>query len=215
MAHTYIVNKNSYIIRNNDNGKVANHLGVNVELPDDLGDLFLHQGDFQCYKYKYVGNTVMEQQIKPYAMMNENNDIIATFLSGNLDNPDDAVEITQIELDSLTALYDDKYRLPLYQYIANEVVAKANIFDEVEKCEKAFAVVHKQMEHQIARQYSLGKEAKISKAYLDWIKEGQPPSDPRESSYTDMQTAIADAKARFTPEKATIQTQLDILQPPL
>ena len=213
----YIVDVNNDIIGKKGQG---NFIGLTVTLPQDLGILFLRKGGYQCYKYTYISGTVVEQKIKSYAFVNANNDIEHVFRTNNEMNvPAGSVEITDVEFDSFfdasnvlgSKVLDEMHRVPAFQHINGAIVEKTEVLDEVGKCEVVLKRINDKIERKIVEKYSPGKEAQLTKNYVEWVAAGQPVSDARETAYTSMQTDISTIKAGHTAEKDTIKAQRDSL----
>ena len=108
---------------------------------------------------------------------------------------------------------------PFQQLENGEVVSKSldEVLDEgllktTDGCIKASDTANQLMESAIAREFSPGREMKVTKNYLAWLKEGQPAEDPRETDYENMQAVIESIKEEFRPIKAqikAIQEQLE------
>ncbi|MEM0998295.1 MAG: hypothetical protein AAGN35_14640 [Bacteroidota bacterium] len=64
-------------------------------------------------------------------------------------------------------------------------------------CEAALQRIYDQIEDSIRERYPSGYESKLTKAYLRWMQEGQPPNDERNRKFEQMEADISSLKATF------------------
>lgn len=73
--------------------------------------------------------------------------------------------------------------------------------------EMALELLKSETENSIVGQFSPGKELKITKEYLTWLKDGQPENDERENSYLKMEDSINKIKFKYADLKEQIKDQ--------
>jgi len=93
-----------------------------------------------------------------------------------------------------------------------ETVLEEGLLTTLDHCAQALNRLGMGLEESIYTLYPLGREMKITKNYLSWLKDGQPEEDPREEAFEQMQQEIGAIKAEWAPLKKQIlavQTQLE------
>ncbi len=83
-----------------------------------------------------------------------------------------------------------------------------------EELESALASLKVQVTEAISAQFDVNYELKVTKDYMEWLKDGQPPDDEREKKFTAMQEKINAVKKEFAQKKAEFQKQLAELEKP-
>jgi hypothetical protein len=181
--YRYAVDENGNLISKLDEGQ---DYGYNIfESETDLGNgEIIGKGRFRCYRYMIVNDQPIEQQIKRYGIKDENNDII-------IDMHYNSVPDTGIEIQEDIIVLDEKYDVPNYYVDGSIVKVKPNKGDRPELQAKIDKIDDAETEDKIKEKYSVGKELKLMKLYMDWIKEGMPGDDPRQADYENMQAEIA------------------------
>lgn len=92
-----------------------------------------------------------------------------------------------------------------------EVVAQAGSLTESE-CAEVMGSLTRRLEKEIAEKYPPGYEMKLTKAYLAWLNDDKPEGDSRETAYQDMETYIAQVKAKYKPLTSPIKKRMEALQ---
>ena len=82
------------------------------------------------------------------------------------------------------------------------------LLSSVKACDLALSLLDEETEQRIAEQYSLARELKITKAYMEWIEAGQPAEtegkNPQEQ-YQTMQQVINAIKADYNSVRAELK----------
>ena len=107
-----------------------------------------------------------------------------------------------------------------FQFIKDNEIAvrtvqealQEKLISTVEQCQLAQQMVNKEIELKIGEQFSPGYELKVAKAYMDWLREGQPADDPREQAYREMQAAIDTIKSDYRDIKDKVKALLATLE---
>lgn len=185
--YRYAVSNRGDVISKLDNGQ--NYPGNVYENKQDLGNGdTIMKGRFRCYKWKIINDKPVEQIIKRYGITDENNDIVSEQYYNKL--PTNGHEIQ----DDLI-IKDEKYNVPKYFLDGSIVKIKPNIGDRPELAEKIKSISDKEIENKILEKYSIGKEINYTKDLLNWIVDGKPENDSRETKYNEMKIEIDKIKA--------------------
>lgn len=159
----------------------------------------------RCYKYKYLKGKPVRQSVKIFCIVAENSDIIDYFPGGNLDYPKETI----LPVKLIDNLFDSKFNLPKYRVLKNKKIGKKrDIFDTIEHCNHALAVIKKEIDDKIKGSIEQGYELKITKEYLDWLNDDKPEKDARQKSYIEMQDIINGIKSEHSEEKERIKVHL-------
>ena len=100
-----------------------------------------------------------------------------------------------------------------FEYIENNTIKLRTIQQVVDhnhittqgEADAVLDRIRKSIDAGIAEQYSIGYEMKLTKAYMDWVVEGQPANDERATDYQAMQTHINGVKATYQAAKDTVK----------
>lgn len=190
--------------------------GQEYSAPKDLGPLILSTDKgHRTYRFKVVEGEPQEQTIEEYFHLSEGGDILGIYTAGSLERK--AQQGTLATSNQLASLqekaqaefpFDQEFQLPLFHLKNGKVVKKRNLFDTPEKCEKALGILNARMEAEIAQVVPTGVEMKLAKAYMQWILEGQPKKDARQTRFQEMETKIQEVKDRYKAVRSKIKKEL-------
>lgn len=178
----YAVNKLGEVIKRLEDGHTWTSSIYSTE--QNLGDGdFIQKGDYRCYKYVIENDVPVQRQIKRYGVVDQYNDIVgAVYYHEKKDGT--------VEIDDNIDVFHPSYGIPQYHLDGSIVKKKSNMEDREELKEKAKEIKDAVILNQIESAYKPSKEMEIVKAYIDWIVDGKPNNDQRETDYNEMQTAI-------------------------
>lgn len=77
-----------------------------------------------------------------------------------------------------------------------------------QKLEMELNEIKTQIASAISMQFDLNQEIKVTKEFMEWIKDGQPKGDPRVKKFTEMQEKIMQIKYNFSNRKTEIVNEL-------
>jgi hypothetical protein len=92
-----------------------------------------------------------------------------------------------------------------FEYVDGYEIKRYSIKELIEKklpktkkqWDIAYSMLNDEIERKISEKYTLGYELKITKGYLQWIKDGNPTKDEREITYQNMQNEINKIKNEY------------------
>ncbi|MGD1847072.1 MAG: hypothetical protein ACFB10_16910 [Salibacteraceae bacterium] len=222
MATTkYIINGGGFVTGLALGGEALPAGFSTVDLKQALGDLMLYTGTHSLYHYRVDGDQLIEQTVQPYAEKNEFGDIVAVHLLGSLEQKDASlVAISEKQYDDLTkdhedpaedGLFDPDYGLPRYTFSKSKISKKRSLTNQVAYCDRALSRLNAGVSELIEAQYPAGKEAKLTKGYLEWMAAGQPKKDDREADFKAMQAFIQSVRDLVATNKKKIKKQREKL----
>ena len=185
----YILNENNFIIK--DPNK-------------QLGELILtwEYNDYQCYKYKFENNKVIENEIVFVAMTDsirlesiyEDGEVVDAATVDIL-SIEDQKNIAKLRFAQVKELKDE-FGQPKFIKQGTKIKAKKKVYDTKEKEGIKEKKTGKRIAGEISVEYDLATEMAILKNYVEWIAAGQPANDKREVEYLDMQKQIQGIKKK-------------------
>lgn len=81
---------------------------------------------------------------------------------------------------------------------AVKIGLEANLIRTIDECNLAFSMLDEEFEARVGEmRYTPGFEAKLMKAYIEWLEEGKPADDEREKKYRKMQKDLDSVKEEY------------------
>lgn len=78
-----------------------------------------------------------------------------------------------------------------------ELGIEFNLIKSANECCEALSKIDNEIENNITKKYTHGQEIKILKAYNNWVTEGKPANDKRETGYLTMESDIKSIKQPY------------------
>jgi hypothetical protein len=178
----YALNEQGDVIAKLEEGH--NFQGPTFKTEQELGNgNAIEKNGYRCYKFTIKNDVPVENKIKRWGIPDGHGDIIS-----DVYNHDPHESFYEIPEDY--KLLNEKYGVPQYHVDGSVIKLKPDIKDRPEFAAACKIIDDNDIRLKIAQKFHITKELEIMKGYMDWLNDGKPENDQRETDYNNMQAEI-------------------------